>query len=444
MRDILITLLVVGSLPLTLKRPWIGVLMWVWISVMNPHRLAYGFAYSAPFAAVIAATTLVGLLITKDPKKLPMTPVIGVLITFTIWMNITTLFSLWPADSFVMLQRVMKTMLMTLVMAMVIKNRKQIDYLIWALVMSIGYYGVKGGVFTILTGGSFRVWGPEGSYIEGNNEVALAIIAIIPMMYYLMLVSSNKWVRRAMMVSMLCCTFAALGSYSRGALLGISAMLLFLWLKSPKKLVPAIVMALVVPLAIAFMPAQWTDRMNTIETYQSDASAMGRINAWWMAFHLASERPLGGGFEIYNRESFARWAPDPDDVHAAHSVYFQAMGEHGFVGLALYLLLIILTWRQGSRIIRSTARLPDYQWARHLATMIQVSMIGFGTGGAFLSLLYYDVPYYLMATMVVTGTLVEKAVAEQAAKAKQGRAVANGGQRRHGPADSPLIAKPTK
>jgi probable O-glycosylation ligase (exosortase A-associated) len=247
-----------------------------------------------------------------------------------------------------------------------------------------------------------------------------------------------------MMVSMLCCTFAALGSYSRGALLGMGAMLLFLWLKSPKKLVPAIVMALVIPFAIAFMPAQWTDRMNTIETYQSDASAMGRINAWWMAFHLASERPLGGGFEIYNRESFARWAPDPDDVHAAHSVYFQAMGEHGFVGLGLYLLLIILTWRQGSRIIRSTARLPDYQWARHLATMIQVSMIGFGTGGAFLSLLYYDVPYYLMATMVVTGKLVEQAVAEQAAKAKQGRAVANAGQRRHGPAESPLIAKPTK
>lgn len=422
MRDILITLIVAGSLPLILKRAWIGVLMWVWISVMNPHRLSYGFAYSAPFAAIIAGVTLIGLLITKDPKKLPMTPVMGALIAFTIWMNITTVFALWPDDSFVMLQRVMKTMLMTLVMAMLIKTRKQIDYLIWALVISVGYYGVKGGIFTVLTGGSFRVWGPEGSYIEGNNEVALAIITIIPMMYYLMLVSQNKWVRRAMVVSMLSCTFAALGSYSRGALLGMSAMLFFLWLKSPKKLVPAIVLALVIPVAIAFMPSQWSDRMNTIETYKSDASAMGRINAWWMAFNLAKERPLGGGFEIYNRESFARWAPDPDDVHAAHSLYFQALGEHGFVGLGLYLLLAVLTWRKGSWIRRKTAQLPDYQWARHLATMIQVSMIGFGTGGAFLSLLYYDVPYYLMAAMVVAGTIVEKALAEQLAEAKNGRA----------------------
>jgi probable O-glycosylation ligase (exosortase A-associated) len=446
MRDILITLLVVGSLPLTLKRPWIGVLMWIWISVMNPHRLAYGFAYSAPFAAVIAMTTLVGLVITKDPKKLPITPVTSVLIMFTIWMNITTLFSLWPDESFVMLQRVMKTMLMTLVTTMVIKNRKQIEYLVWALVISIGYYGVKGGLFTILTGGSFRVWGPEGSYIEGNNEVALANIVIIPMMYYLMLVSKNKWVRRAMMLSMLCSSLAALGSYSRGALVGMGAMLLFLWLKSPKKLVPAIVMALVIPIAIAFMPSQWSERMNTIETYKSDASAMGRINAWWMAFNLASERPLGGGFEIYNRQSFARWAPDPDDVHAAHSVYFQVLGEHGFVGLGLYLTLIFLNWRKGSWIIRKTAKLPELLWARHLATMIQVSMIGFGVGGAFLSLLYFDVPYYLMAAMVATGVLVEKAVAEQAAKAKQARATPGSVHIQHGQdiAAAPLIAKPTR
>lgn len=444
MRDIVITLIVAGSLPLILRRPWIGVLMWVWISVMNPHRLSYGFAYSAPFAMVIACVTLVGVLITKDPKKLPITPVIGTLIAFIIWMNITTVFALWPNESFEMLQRVMKTMLMTLVMTMLIKNRKQIDYLIWSLVVSVGYYGVKGGVFTALTGGNFKVWGPEGSYIEGNNEVALAIITIIPMMYYLMLVSKNKWVRLAMVPAMLSCALAALGSYSRGALLGISAMLFFLWLKSPKKLVPAIVLALLVPVAITFMPQQWTQRMDTIETYKSDASAMGRINAWYMAYHLASERPLGGGFEIYNKESFARWAPDPDDVHAAHSLYFQAMGEHGFVGLGLYLLLAFLTWRKGSWIIRKTARLPDYQWARHLATMIQVSMIGFGTGGAFLSLLYYDVPYYLMAAMVVTGVLVQKALAEQEATAKGGRAVPGAAPVRHGQPGAPLIAKQIK
>jgi probable O-glycosylation ligase (exosortase A-associated) len=143
---------------------------------------------------------------------------------------------------------------------------------------------------------------------------------------------------------------------------------------------------------------------------------MGRINAWHMAFNLAADRPLvGGGYEIYNRISFARWAPDPDDLHAAHSIYFQALGEHGFVGLGLYLWLAFATWRKGSWVIRQARGRPEFKWAADLATMIQVSMIGFATGGAFLSLLYYDVPYYLMAAMVVVVSIVERALAEEIA-----------------------------
>jgi probable O-glycosylation ligase (exosortase A-associated) len=183
----------------------------------------------------------------------------------------------------------------------------------------------------------------------------------------------------------------------------------------------------VIPAAVAFMPAQWSQRMDTIKEYQEDDSAMGRINAWSMAFNLAKDRPLtGGGFEIYNGATFARYAPNPVDVHAAHSLYFQALGEHGFIGLGLYLLLGLLSWRTGTRIIRNTAKRPDLKWAGTLATMLQVSMIGFGVGGAFLSLLYFDVPYYLMAMMVVTDRLVTSALQAEVKAAKDQQAQAPG------------------
>jgi probable O-glycosylation ligase (exosortase A-associated) len=142
---------------------------------------------------------------------------------------------------------------------------------------------------------------------------------------------------------------------------------------------------------------------------------MGRINAWWMAYHLALDRPLGGGFEIYNRTTFGMYAPVPTDVHAAHSIYFQALGEHGFLGLGLYLLLAWLTWRKGAWIVKQAAKRDDLKWAANIATMLQVSMVGFATGGAFLSLLYYDVPYYLTAIMVSLGCIVEKALKQQPA-----------------------------
>ena len=429
MRDTIITLIIFSSLPFILKRPWIGVLMWVWVSVMNPHRLSWGFAYDFPFAAIIAATTLFALLITRDPKKLPSTPIVWTLVAFMAWMGITTLFAIWPEQSLVMLEKVSKIMLMTAVTMMLIKTKEHINWLVWALVLSLGFFGTKGGLFTLASGGHDIVWGPPGSYIEGNNEVALAFITIIPLMYYLFLNAEKRYIRWGMAGAMVLCAFAALGSYSRGALVGIAAMVFFLWLKSPRKMLTGGVLAMLIPVAFLFMPEQWFSRMDTIQTYEQDASAMGRLNAWEMAYNLARDRFFGGGFEIYDRTVFALYAPNPEDIHAAHSIYFQALGEHGFVGLGLYLLLAILTWRKATWILKATKGMDDLKWAASLARMIQVSMVGFAVGGAFLSLLYYDVPYYLIAIVVSTAALVEKALASKAIEARASPAEQPAGQR---------------
>ena len=419
MRDILVTIVVFGLLPYVFKRPYIGALMWVWISVMNPHTQGWGFAATFPFAAIIGGATIISLIFSKEPKNLPLTPVTGVLIAFVLWMNVTTIFAYYPDAVYDQWNKVMKIMLMTFVTFMLIKTKQHIQLLIWVIVVSIGYYGVKGGIFTIRSGGGDMVWGPEGTFIGGNNEIALALIMTIPLMHYLQTISQNKWVRRGLTVAMVLCAVAALGSYSRGALVAIVAMGAFLWLKSRQKIGLGLLVAIAIPPLIAFMPEQWSQRMDTINTYEEDESVNGRFNAWGMAFNLTKDRPLiGGGFEIATRQLFTRYAPDiMDDPRAAHSNYFQALGEHGYVGLGLYLLFALLTWRTGTWIIRNTANLKEYRWARDLAAMIQVSLIGFAVGGAFLSLLYFDVPYYLVAAMVATRILVEKDLKEKAALA---------------------------
>ena len=193
-------------------------------------------------------------------------------------------------------------------------------------------------------------------------------------------------------------------------------MTIFLWLKSTKKLQLAIIFVIAIPLLIGFMPEEWSARMSTIKTYEQDASSMGRINTWWMTFNLANEHPfMGGGFQIYEPESFAKWAPDPTDIHAAHSIYFSALGEHGYVGLLLFLTLLTLTWRTGSTIIRMSKGLPDLLWATNLAKMLQVSIIGYAVGGSFLSVLYFDVFYYIIACLVLLRTIVEKEVSNSPA-----------------------------
>ncbi|TFW14748.1 putative O-glycosylation ligase, exosortase A system-associated [Massilia arenosa] len=407
MRDILVFLIVFGSIPYILRNPVVGALMWVWISVMSPHTQGWGFATTFPFAYIIAVCTLASLVFTRQPRNLPTAAPVLALLAFTVWMNVTFPFSLYPEYAFPQYTRVMKIMLMTFVVAMVIKSKEDVRRLVWVLVISLGFYGVKGGIFTLRSGGGQRVWGPGATFIGDNNALALALIMVIPLMYYLQQTSTNKWVRRGLTASILLSALAALGSYSRGGLLAIVAMCGFMWLKSRKKLMVGSVLAAVGPALLLFMPQEWASRMDTIDNYQADASAMGRINAWYMAWNLARDRIFGGGFEIYEPATFAAYAPVPNDVHAAHSIYFQVLGEHGFGGLALYLLVGITTWRTAAWIVKNAPKAPGMQWAVEMATMMQTSLMGFAVGGSFLSLTYFDVPYYLMCALVATRVLVQ-------------------------------------
>lgn len=415
MRDIFVTLLVFAGLPLILKNPVNGALMWVWISVMNPHTQCWGFAPSFPFAFIIAVVTLFSVATSRTPKTLPMSGITFTLLALILWMNVTTLFAIFPGPTYVQWGKVMKIMLMSLVVMMVIRSRQDVHRMIWVLVVSLGYYGLKGGLFTVTTGGNYRVWGPLGTFIGGNNEIALALVVAIPLMRYLQQTTENRWVWHGLNVTMLLSAMASLGSYSRGALLAIAAMLALMWFKSSKKLIGGILLMMLAPLALLFMPDRWAERMDSIAQYQADDSAQGRINAWYMAYNLARDRFFGGGFEITEPSLFYLYAPNPTAVHAAHSIYFQALGEHGFVGLGLYLLLGTLTWRSASWIVRNSGDDPELQWAKHLARMIHASLIGFAVGGAFLSLLYYDVPYYLMAAVVAVRALVAQRLRAPAA-----------------------------
>ncbi|WP_051293877.1 putative O-glycosylation ligase, exosortase A system-associated [Pseudoduganella violaceinigra] len=417
MRDIIITLLVVCGLPFAFKRPFYGAVMWIWISVMNPHTQSWGWAQSMPFAAIIAGTTLLAMMTKPRDIAFPNTGLTWTLLAFTGWMCLSTVFAIGPEDPLPLLNKVVKIMGMTVVVAMLVRTRKDIEMLVWIIVISLGFYGVKGGLFTIRSAGAYRVWGPAGTFIEGNNEIALALIMVVPLMLYLVPLLASKWSKRAMWASAGLCALAALGSYSRGAALALAAMLGFLWLKSQDKLKVGVLLVVMAPLALVFMPEQWHNRIDTINTYEQDSSAMGRINAWKMAINLAADHPLfGGGFQIYNREIFARYAPIPEDIHAAHSIYFQVLGEHGYVGLLLFLLMYLIVWRNGAWVIKHAAKVPELEWALRLVRMLQVSLIGFLVGGAFLSLAYFDVPYYIMVTMVATRLLVQKTLKERAAQ----------------------------
>lgn len=400
MRDILLALIVAGGSLYAVRYPWFGAVLWTWVSVMNPHMMAYGFMRSAPIALTVFVFTVIGLVFSKEKRNPYIDSSVVWLTIFVAWISITFPFSLHVEDSKDMFIKVLKIDLMILVSIAVLIEKKHIQWFIAAMAFSLGFYGVKGGIFTIVGGGAERVWGP-GGFIGGNNEIALALITIIPLMYYLYTIAVGRpWVRRLLLVSILLTAVASIGSQSRGALLGISAMGAFLWYRGDKKIITAIVLFVFAVGLASFMPESWWDRMGTIKTYESDGSAMGRINAWIMCWNLALARPLGSGFWIYGYDTFALYAPSPEDIAAAHSIYFQILGEHGFVGFAIWIMIWVYVWLGAAYLRKEGRKSPDTEWCVVLGSMCQVSMIGFAVGGAFLSLAYFDLPYNILVVVV--------------------------------------------
>src|ERR1051325_10630432 len=163
MRDLIIAGLLFGAVPFILARPRFGIAAWCVVSYMNPHRLAYGFAYSYPFAMITGGATLVSLLFSKDPKRIPWTPMSIVWAIFIGWMIFTTFFALVPVDAQAECIRTMKIQLMAFVTLMIMTSRDRLNLLVWAIVISLGFYGVKGGVFAFMTDGEYRVSGPPES-----------------------------------------------------------------------------------------------------------------------------------------------------------------------------------------------------------------------------------------------------------------------------------------
>ena len=414
MRDIILTAIIIGLIPMIIRRTDIGVLTWNWLSFMNPHRLTWGFAYSLPWNQLVAIVTLGSLFFSKEKKSFPWSKLTVIWLGFIVWVNLSTLVATFPAEAFEEWDRFMKIQLMVFVSLLVMKSPERIRALVWVITLSIGFYGVKGGYFALITGGEYLVWGPAKSFIGGNNEIALALIIIQPLLWFLRQLSENRWVRLGLLASVALCFIAIISTYSRGAFLAGAVMLVLLILKSNKKLLFAPILVVMAMTAVMFMPDQWSDRMSTIQTYQEDGSARGRINSWMFAFNLAKDQPFfGGGFGAFDAELFARYAPNPTDVHDAHSIYFEVLGEHGFVGLAFYLSLAIGVLFLTQKTQRRARRIPGQSWVADLAAMIQVSFIGYGVGGAFLGLAYFDLPYQLFAISILLSKLIDEAEAKQ-------------------------------
>ena len=410
MRDIFIAVLALGAVPFALFRVHIGTLVWAWLSLMVPHRLSWGFAYDLQFVQFIAIATIVAAVLRMGEFRLPEKREVVLLLIIGAFFSLTTALAFSPQASYEKLIIILKLFALFFIITVTINTKEKVHALVWVVVISILFYGVKGGVFTVLTGGNFRVYGPPGSYLGANNAIGVAVIAVLPLTGYLVLNTANRWVARAVGFAGLLSVMSVLGSFSRGALLGLIVMSLYLVFRWSRRKGAILAVVLCVGVAAAaFMPSHWYARMGTILQYEEDRSAQGRLNSWKFAYDLAVDRPLtGGGFYVfYNPDARATYAPGTR-FRAAHSIVFQVLGEHGFVGLGLFLMLLYLAWSKAGRVRGQTRNIARLRWAFDLSSMLQASLVGYFAAGLFLDVAYFDLLYVILGLVVAMSAVVSR------------------------------------
>jgi probable O-glycosylation ligase (exosortase A-associated) len=152
---------------------------------------------------------------------------------------------------------------------------------------------------------------------------------------------------------------------------------------------------------ITFAPGGWMDRMGNFLHGNLDNSAELRLNAWRFAFELAKHYPItGGGLQTFTPQLYQRYTPELAYA-GAHSIYFQTLGEHGFVGLSIFLLLLGSCLVGLTRLRRQARVLPSAEWIVPYTDMLQISLLAFMISGAFLELAYFDLFYQVVASVIL-------------------------------------------
>lgn len=409
LRGLALLVFVVLSVPVCFFRPFYGIVLWTIIAFLNPQSFTWTALDFFPWATAVAIPTILGMLVFDRRLERLASRELGLLILLWSWFTLTTFvstslpeFAHHAPETWERWKFVSKILLMTVCMVPIVSSFQRLRYVILTIGTCFGLFVVKAFPFIIATGGNERIYGPERSMIGDNNDFGLALTMTLPLYFFLAQAESKRWLKWLLWFIFIITIPAIFFTYSRGALVGLAAVFIVMLLQSRRRLalVPVLVLGMVV--ALSFAPDKWQERMDLTRPETVDASAQSRLSAWAYARALAADYPItGGGFATFTEQLYQRyWPGEIAGTIGAHSIYFQVLAEHGYVGLGLYLLLILSCFARTWQLRRAARRRNDNEVAQY-AHMFRLSLLAFITSGAFLGRAYFDYFFTIVACMII-------------------------------------------
>lgn len=413
MRDYIVLIVVFLSAALAILSPYYGILAWSWLAYFNPHRYAWGIARTFPVAIIVAIPTLIATPFAPKNHRIFVRETV-LLLGLWSWFAFTTyyistlpLLSGHAQSAKGHLEDISKILLMTVVTILLVNSREKLRSLILVIIASFGFRALIAAVFFLKTGGQYRIWGPDGTFLGDNNDFALGLNMVLPAFFFMAGAESKKWMRITIRILMIGVVISIIGTFSRGGLVGLAIVTLMLLLKSRHKALALVLVAVSFYGGILLTSTEWKNRMTSFTQGTLDESAESRLIAWRAGWKFAKDYPLtGGGFYLY--EDNAAFLPYIEEgyryrygQHGPHSIYVQMLEEQGFVGLLLFLLLLGSCYMSMRRLRRRAQQVPDLRWVIPYTHMFEVSILVFMANGATLGRAYFDLFYQIVACIVI-------------------------------------------
>jgi probable O-glycosylation ligase (exosortase A-associated) len=416
MTDLIVAFILLVFIFVGFSRPNIAIMGYVWIDLVKPQKLAYGFIAGKPLSMIIAVVCILSLIFNYQKlNKLENKKITTLFFLFAIWITITTTTSLFPDYAWVKWDWAFKTVLVAVLIPFTIKTREDLEALIWVFLASVAFFTISAGVKTALSGGGYGarlISGGDNSGLSESSTLALVAAICLPLLVNFinnsLLMDKTKLYKLFMLALICTAVFTVIGSYARTGLIGLFIFSYFMFIKSNRKVAVLFSLMVAVLLIYNFAPDTWFDRMGTVETASEDSSALGRLVVWKWTTEFATTHFFGGGFHAYiaNAGLLNLYHDNPKVIfdHTAkafHSIYFEVLGEHGFVGLTLYLTILLALYIQ----LRKLAKDKTDKWKAELAKSLTQALYIFCACGAFVGVAFQPILYILAAFVISLSNL---------------------------------------
>lgn len=418
MRDLIFSVIVLGMIPACFRKPFIGLAMFSWLAYMRPQDLTWGFAKYQRWSYLVAIVMFVGFIRSRPDKWFMANWRNYLMIVFIVLVGVSAGMSeqvdgkLINDDQLSKYLEFTKIIVIAMFTTAVVTKREHLRMILWIIALSLGFFGVKSGIWGFMTGfGTPIIRGPGGMMLD-NNDMSLALAMALPVMVHLGMTEQKKMVRRAFLIAVPLTVITIMLTHSRGGFLSVgTAIFVMIW-HSRNRVAVMSVAALFGIVAVILAPSDYKDRISSIKDYETEGSAAGRIHSWGVGYRMATDNPvLGVGMNKY-RQHFLEYDPNPSpdklagqNIIVAHNSYIQIWAESGTPALLIFLTLIFSSLWTIVRVRRRARDRYYTSWILNYATMFQASLCAYLVGGTFLNRAHFDLVYHFVALVMVFAKL---------------------------------------